>query len=179
MGTVATRLTAEQFLALREDPLVKRELIDGEVLEMPFAGSLHERVKANFLRALAGYLDGTGHPGVVTSETPFRFGDDVLKPDVALVLSGNLDPSNTGTVTAIPDLVVSVAYTEPFREVVRKTRICLDRGVKTVIVASPEDRTIQFHKASGHRWLRCGETLQDPDLLPGFSVPVDNLFHGL
>ena len=93
MGTVATRLTAEQFLALPDDPLVKRELIDGEILEMPFAGSLHERVKANFLLELAYYLQSGGHPGVVTSETPFRFGDDVLKPDVTLVLSGNLDPS--------------------------------------------------------------------------------------
>ena len=53
----------------------------------------------------------------------------------------------------------------------------LAAGVLAVWIVYPETRTVHAHQAAGgFAFLRESDTLTAPDLLPGFAVPVADLF---
>jgi Uma2 family endonuclease len=179
MGTVAAKLTTEEFLALPESPGVKRELIEGEVFEVGTGGPVHERLKANFIWRLGLYF-GSRKQLALFPETMYHFtGAGSLQPDVSVVLSGNLDPSRSGRITIAPDLAIEVVSSESASDLNRKVHIYLAHGVRSVWVAYPESRTVMVHKKGSVAEFECGQTLAEPDLLPGFSIPVDDLFEGI
>lgn len=53
----------------------------------------------------------------------------------------------------------------------------LARGSRAVWVLYPEHRVMRVHDHTGSsRLLRTGDWLEDPELLPGFRVPVARFF---
>lgn len=103
MVATEARLTAEQFMAMPEVEGIKRELIDGEVLEMASGGPPHETVKARGGVELSWYVKDRRLSALVCLETRFYLGEyRNPQPDVAIVLSGELDPSDSGKITAVP-----------------------------------------------------------------------------
>jgi Uma2 family endonuclease len=173
-------MSIEEFLALPEKPGVKRERIQGELVEMSTGRWNHERVKANINRKLTTFVETNLPRAIVTPETCYHLTeDDSLIPDVAVILSGTPDVDHAGRVTSAPDIVVEVVSSEPARRLQEKIEIYLRSGVKAIWVFYPELRIITVHRQGSVTKLEAGQTLEEPELLPGFSVPVVAFFEGV
>ncbi|MGH9718749.1 MAG: Uma2 family endonuclease [Bryobacteraceae bacterium] len=177
MGTTATKLTVEDFLATPEREDVRQELIDGEIVEMSRGGPLHETVKANVMIRLAFYFLSNRLSGKVFSETMYQLSEhDASMPDVSVVLSGKLDPHGTGKTSVAPDLVVEVVSSESAARLQEKVSLYINRGVRAVWVAYPTLRVVDVYKGGGVRRLTAEQNQEDGDSLPGFSVQVGAFF---
>ena len=83
-----------------------------------------------------------------------------------------------GFARGAPDLAVEIfSPSDNVRQLMRKVKQYFAAGCHTVWIVYPERREINVLEASGaDRLLTVADTLEAPDLLPGFSVPVATLF---
>ncbi len=172
-------MTVEQFLALPEEEGVRRELIDGEVITMAWAGQPHEIVKSIFFRKLGHYIE-LNPIGWVMGETAYRLSPhDAPMPDVSVVVKGRLQPGHSSLIAICPDIAVEVVSSEPAAVLRAKVQLYLQHGAKAVWVAYPDLRMIQVYTGEGVRELTGDEPLEAPDILPEFRVPASVFFADL
>jgi len=83
-----------------------------------------------------------------------------------------------GFARGVPDLAVEIfSPSDNVRQLMRKVKQYFAAGCHTVWIVYPERREINVLEASGaDRLLTVEDTIDAPDLLPGFSVPVAELF---
>lgn len=161
---------------------VRYELNDGELVTMPPPGDEHAVRQAGVIYHLyAAQLQGLGEVrgevGIVLRRNP----DRVVGADAAFILTASLPVrrSPEGYLETIPELVVEVrSPNDSGPEVVAKCEEYFRAGVQVVWVIDPISRTVAAHNADGSV-----QIVREPDsltcgLLPGFSVPVANLFAG-
>lgn len=175
-----TLLTIEDYDALPEKEGVKYELSEGELI----TGAASPRLLHNRVR------DGVGFPmrefvrihrlGEVTMETDFRLSEGVVRiPDIAFIraerLSG-IDPRKR--IVGAPDLVVEVVSpTDDPNDLVLKIQQYLNSGARAVWVLYPEARLAYIYKPGERPEVReSDQNLDDPELLPGFSLPLSDAF---
>jgi len=178
MLTTTDLLTVEEFLALPEVEGVRRELLDGEIIEMSWGGGIHEHVKSNFSLHFTKYL--LENPvGGIYHETCFRLSKYSLPiPDLSLQLNARLEKIPKGHFQGAPDLAIEVVSSESAATLHRKVRRYLECGSRAVLVAYHEQRTVMVYDPKGVRILMNDDTLE-LDFLPGFRVPVSAFFEGL
>lgn len=107
--------------------------------------------------------------------------DRVRKPDTAFVSFTTLPPNQykrDGFSEAVPDIVVEVISPNDLaREVDLKRDEWLRAGVKEVWIVNPDTETVLVClSGGGSALLRPGDALASPNLLPGLSVLVADLF---
>ena len=180
MSVTAALLTVAAFLELPEQEGQKIELIDGEVVAMPLAGYAHEIVKSNFIQMLSVWR-ASNPIGRVFSETGFQLDEHNSPiPDVSFVRNERLSPDIQGLIQGAPDVAIEVVSSETAAQLERKISLYLAQGSKLVLAAFPQERAIRVHLPDGTaRRLVSGSTLEAPDVLPGFSSPVDAFFEGV
>jgi Uma2 family endonuclease len=117
---------------------------------------------------------------VVCGDTGFRLSDrTVLAPDVAFVRKERLEAVRSKSFAkGAPDLAVEIfSPSDGIRQTTRKVKQYLAAGCHTVWVVYPKSEKVVVFEASGaERTLHAGDVLEAPDLLPGFSVKVAELF---
>jgi Uma2 family endonuclease len=105
------------------------------------------------------------------------------KPDVSFVRFGRLpdDKIPTGRMHLAPDLAVEViSPTEKAEDVETKLDEYLRAGVRLVWVLYIPTKNVWAYKLDGTAKLyRATDTLPGEDVLPGFAVPVAELFEGV
>jgi Uma2 family endonuclease len=136
---------------------------------------------------LRSYLSKNPLGWAFPPETGFRcFGGDtsdpdrVRKPDAAFVSFAGLPASRykkEGFCEAVPNLVVEVVSPNDLaRDVDGKRDEWLRAGVREVWVVNPDTSDVHVYRADGgYAFLQQADTLATP-LLPGFAVPVADLF---
>jgi Uma2 family endonuclease len=132
---------------------------------MALAGPLYQAVTAS------GW-------GKVVYEIYFQFGDQRVRPDLALLSRSTLDSADPDRVPmrAIPEIVVEiVSPSDIVYRLDRKIAVYLEAGVKEVWVLYPDLRHVLIHTGSAIRDLRGSDELTAP-VLPGWSLPVERLF---
>lgn len=135
--------------------------------------------------------------GLVVADTWFELLPDAVRaPDIAFIPIGRLeefDPKHA--LKVVPVLAVEVLGTgEPAlsrkialasgarlartpRDMARRIRQYLDAGVLRVVVVDPEMRELDLYGPNESlKTLAADDTLELPDILPGFRVPVRQLF---
>jgi Uma2 family endonuclease len=104
----------------------------------------------------------------------------VLAPDAAFVRTDRIPPEDQqdGFWEVVPDLVVEViSPSDTVRYVVDKVAAYLDAGVEAVLTIDPRRQTLAVHTQDGvTRTLRESDVLELPAILPGFSIPVSEIF---
>ena len=77
-----------------------------------------------------------------------------------------------------PDLVIEViSPNDRYTEVKEKVATWLAHGTRMVIVADPRHRTVEVHRSpTDVRHLTVGDTLDGGDVVPGWTVPLRELF---
>jgi Uma2 family endonuclease len=178
-----TLMTAAEFAQRHGGDYV--ELIQGVVRELPMAFPKHGRI-CFFMGYLMEEHAKKHDLGRVVSNDSFvqtqTNPDTVRGADLAFYSFARLARGKVpdGLLPVVPDLVVearspSERWTELFAKVVEYLKagvrvvIVLDEPTATASVYRPDELQQIFHN---------GDALVVPDVLPGFSVPVQQLFEG-
>jgi len=175
-----TLITAAELEQLPDDDSVRIELDEGELITMPPAGMDHGNYEIEIGRLLANFVRMHDLGKVYGAETGFRLtADTVRAPDAAFVRKQRLaDVHRQGFGRGAPDLAVEVfSPSDSVRQLMRKVKQYFAAGCHTVWIVYPDRREIQILEATGtDRLLGSADTLEAPELLPGFSAPVNAIF---
>lgn len=174
-------MTADELLRMPDDGY-RRELIAGVLYTMSPDDIDHGFLGDNVHFALSAFARAR-KIGRVFENVGFILQDHpvtVLAPDVAFITRGNIPPRDqrTGFVRGRPGLAVEVlSPSNGASEISRKTRIYLTFGVRLVWIVDPESRTVAVHSPDRTSvTLIEGDILSGGDVLPGFSMPVTDVF---
>jgi Uma2 family endonuclease len=171
-----TLLTVEEFLRLPQPKDVWYELVEGELVVMSPGMLPHNRVRDTALIVLRGFVEGR-KLGIVVAEQCFHlFGNTVRIPDLAIIL-GERDLPTDRPIEGAPDMVLEVVSpSNTPREIHQRISDYFAAGCKRVWVLYPEEREIYIHGRGDVARRRAEELLEEPELLPGFSVKVSSFF---
>ena len=177
-----TRLTSEDLWRMPADD-IRRELVNGQVIEMPPADYPHGRLMGRLYRYLVEHVEKHGLGEVVVGNVGFVLsvpGDPnrVRAPDVAFVSTPRLAGAGHAFFPGAPDLAAEIlSPSETLAQIQQKVSDYLAAGSRLVWVIDPEARIATIHKADGStRTIAETDPLEDEDVLPGFSIPLSILF---
>jgi Uma2 family endonuclease len=181
--TTRAMMTADQLLELSATSECRYDLIRGELIEMSPAGARHGRIAATLARLVGNFVAEYGLGVVFAAETGFiltQQPDTVLGPDAAFVRSDRLPPDEEqdGYLRLAPDLAVEViSPSDRAGQVSDKVAEYLDAGVRLLWVIEPRRRIVTAYTPDRHALiLREHDELDGGDVLPGFHLPVAELF---
>jgi len=156
------------------------ELYNGKVV-FKMANPVHGMIQARITIRLGSYLEQIPI-GYVMTETNFRLWPDRPKesriPDVAFVKKERM-PQDLRRFPAIaPDLAVEIISPDDnFMDVMNKVDAYLEQGTQVVWLVISNTREVLVCTGVSKHSVR--DVLTDPDLLPGFELPVEMIFEGL
>ena len=175
-------ISAEELLRLPDDGQ-RHELIAGELRTMAPSGGQHGLVAINLSTPLAQYVRAHELGRVFAAETGFLLAtkpDTVRAPDVAFVRQERVLAAGevTGYWPGAPDLAVEViSPNDLYAEVDEKVATWLEHGARMVLVVNPRRRTVVVHRPNAPaRLLTENDTLDGEDVVPGWALPVRELF---
>jgi Uma2 family endonuclease len=174
-------LTAEEFFLLADpEDGSQQELVRGEVITMPPAGGLHGVTCLKVGRRIGNYVDDHNLGTVTSNDAGFitqRDPDSVRGPDIAYWSRQKLPIVPLGYIDVAPDLLVKVLSPSNTSKQIRvKLEEYFARGVNTVWVLAPEDRTLTIYRTPEEgRLLHESATATGDDVLPGFTCRVSDL----
>lgn len=179
----------ESIRAVTGDELVRMpgldpcELVAGRVVPMTPTNPTHGRIEVNVAAALKHFVRTqnlgvvmAGEVGIFTARNP----DTVRAADV-LFLSHDRNARRQrqeGFLDVAPELTVEILSPTDRPDQVRlKLDEYFAAGVLQVWVIDPASRTVHLHRHGGeHLTLAPGAVLTGGDVLPGFELPVDDIF---
>ena len=186
MTTQKTLLTADQFYDFCCQNDGRYELVDGEVVELSPVNDPHGAVAGYIVTAFNNYSRprSAGWARVETGYWIRHDPDTVRGPDVSFRLRSRSEREvpNTGFVPGAPDIAVEVVSpSNTAAEMGRKVAEYLAAGSQRVWVvyqATPRNpRRVIVHRADGATITYTGDdVITDEELLPGFSLPLSEIF---
>lgn len=178
------RSTASDLLRLSGDD-IRRELVNGRVIEMPPHGFAHGEFVGRIYRRLIEHVERVGGGRVAVGDVGFVLnvpGDPerVRGPDVAFVSKSRLSGlgSLEGFVVGPPELAVEVlSRSDASADVQQRVRDYLDAGAALVWVIAPAARTATVYRPDGSaRLLRDQDVLNGEHVLPGLAIHLADVF---
>jgi len=178
-------MTVEEFIQKRgelPDGGQWAELVRGVPVSLQPPDLEHGTIVLNFSKAFSKYVHSTldGYACFDLGLQVERSPDTVYFPAVSYFRNGprfaEVDREITGTV---PILVVELATTSDRRsQISEKIGAYQQHGVPVVWLADPHLRTVHICETGklGNLRLNDSDLLSGGDLLPGFEVPVSDLF---
>ena len=178
-----TLVTVGEFwekYAARDFP--RYELVRGDPVEVAPPGRIHGEIAAN-ITILLGTHVRRNNLGRVMVETGYRLEKDpdtLRGPDVPFISAGRVSAEGLGSayVQGPPDLAVEVVSpSDSAAEVEGKVHDYLSNGTRRVwVVYASTKRLLAYSLDGSVRWYQEEDTLEDQELLPGFAVPLAELF---
>lgn len=178
------RITLKQFFRVDQDKPYP-ELLDGVVLRKPFGGTwAHSSVQTYLMLKLGQYGKETGS-GCALPELHCVFGapgrEHVTCADVSYVTREHLTPPPPGFHgyhAGVPDIAIEVTMDEESASrLAYKAQLYLAHGARAVWIPDPDERAVYVLRGGADiSRLVPGDRLEEPDLLPGFSLTVDEIF---
>jgi len=175
---VKSRVTLDEFL-LMEDQKPALEYACGEVFQKSMPNRKHSKIQI-FLGVVLFQFLAKARIGEALTEFRCVFGprgrERAFVPDLVYVANEHVTAEDYLRIA--PDLAVEIL--SPGQNVARlldKTQFYLLHGVRLVWMIDPEAATIAvLSPTEESRSLFGGDTLDGGDVLPGFSVAVDDIF---
>ena len=177
-----TRLvTAEELEQMPDNAHI--ELVKGEIVKMTPAGHEHGEIALAIGSLLREFVRRHKLGKTYGAETGFILShnpDTVRAPDAAFVSAERAakQKRREGFFDGAPDLAVEVVSPEDtVEEVDAKVLEYLQSGTKLVWIVHPKTQTITAYRSLDKvRVLTANDTLDGDDVLPGFAVPVKEIF---
>lgn len=180
--TTVQKITADELLE-RPDDGFRYELVKGELMKMPPAGSEHGKLAMRVGWRLAQHVESQYLGNVYAAETGFILSTDpdtVRAPDAAFVRGERLAETGEGRGfwPGAPDLAVEVVSPgDTYTEVEDKVLDWLDAGTLMVVVVNPRQRTVTVYRSrTDIVILTQDDTIDGNDVVPGWSLPIQELF---
>jgi Uma2 family endonuclease len=174
-----TLLTIQQFDELPIKEGVLYEMNKGELVTMTEPMPRHNRVRDRIARRLGNFVEER-KLGEVFLETGYQLTPETVRiPDVSFVSVDRvreIDPDRR--IQGAPALAIEVVSpTDLAEDLTQKVKQYLAAGAKAVWVVYPKPREVQVFRADGAIFVRReSETLEEPEVLPGFALDLINLF---
>ena len=174
-----TLLTVKDYAALDEPEGVRYELSEGELIVTPSASLFHNELRDELNSHLRAFVRSR-KLGRVTSDTDMRLvGEIVRRPDVAFIRSQRLEgvDLDQSPLPVAPDLAIEiVSKNDRADDLMLKVSQYLRAGAQAVWLLYPNTR-LAYRYVPGKREpevraAEAGERFEEPELLPGFSVPL-------
>jgi Uma2 family endonuclease len=181
--TTREKITAAAFDAFLAEPHIvnssrRFELIDGVIIEkMPT--QLHAYVIGMLAHFLIACLQQS-KIGYALPEARYRLPGDVdndLIPDLSFVVVERGPLTVSGPAPYMPDLAVEVQSDgQSDRFMADKAQLYLRHATRMVWIVYPVRQIVEVLTPTERHLLTAADTLNGGDVLPGFSVPVRDLF---
>jgi Uma2 family endonuclease len=174
-------MTAEEFWRLPGSDKC-RELVRGEVIELPLPGAQHGATTGSFAALLLAWVKrgGGGYAGVIAGYILARNPDTVRIPDVSYARQERIPETGIpeGFWELAPDVAVEViSPSETADEVREKVRDYLSAETALVLTVYPRTREVIAHTPDGlARTFGPEAILAFPEILPGFTCSITELF---
>jgi Uma2 family endonuclease len=172
-----TLQTFEQFEQYEDDGM-KHELLLGEHIVLPPANFRHSCVQHNLLHLLRPYVQ-QHRLGEVYVAAGFKLSSDTwLQPDVSFIRTVQIQATDPdGYFEGAPAVAVEVACdakTAAYLDL--KIGLYFAHGSEEVWVVFPKTSRVCVHYPNGHSKTFADRELRS-DVFPGWSIPIDSLFH--
>ncbi len=175
-----TLITPDELEQMPDDDSVRIELDEGELITMPLVGGDQGYLETEINCIVHSFVKQHRLGRVYSADTRFRLGDDTVRaPDVAFIRRERVEAVHRrGFGRGAPDLAVEIfSPSDSIRQLMRKVKQYFAAGCHTVWIVYPDQQEVNVLEASGaDRLLKAGDTIEAPELLPGFSVPVADFF---
>jgi len=182
MQIQARLITAEELLRMHSDGS-RCELVRGELRKIAPAGYEHGGIIMNISTPLDQYVRANNLGRVYAAETGFVISSDpdtVRAPDVAFVTLDRIpaERPSRGYFPGAPDMAIEVVSPgDTFAEVEEKVLDWLSAGTRMVVTVNPRSRIVTVYRSlTGIVALTTQDTLQGADIVPGWSIPVAEIF---
>lgn len=183
MAVEQKRMTYSEFETFTEAPENRDrnfELINGEIVEVS-PSEQHATIAAIIAGEIYAFLKL--HPGGrVAVEPRHKMPDDnhyALLPDVAFTSSERILPLvKRGAVPQLPDLAVEIKSPNDRNIALRdKAAYYLANGSRLVWLVYPDYELVEIYQPDADvQILQRKDTIDGGDVLPGFSLPVKDVF---
>ena len=174
-------MTADELVRLPDDGM-RHELVRGELLTMAPPGGEHGDI-ASIVDGSLGVYVRRHRLGRVFVEVGFRLATDpdtVRAPDVSFVSRERPEAATRirGFIPGAPDLAIEViSPNDLYTEVAEKVAEYLEHGTRMVLVLNPRRPNVAVHRPGQPvRILTIDDVIDGEDVVPGWSLPVRELF---
>lgn len=174
--TTKVRFTRRD-LELWPDDGKRRELIDGELYEMPSQSPRHQGIVGCLVYAVMLYLEARPLGEILIAPLDVLLpGEDTVQPDLIYVPGERAAIATERGIEGVPDWVVEV-LSPSNREYDLKTKRALYSrvGVPVHWVVDPKAQKVRAWEGDSLTAYRSGEIAR-VSLLPGFGLPLEELF---
>ena len=174
-------VTADEFLEMPDS--VAFELVDGQLVERNL-GAKSSRIAMRIGHFFEDHLEDDPVAHVFGSDATYKcFPDDpemYRRADVSVILKSRLPGGQppAGVIDIPPDVAVEVVSpNDLWYEVSSKVELYLSAGYRIVWVADPSTKQVHVHGLEIRPTvLKADDTIDLPDILPGFSRRVGDFF---
>lgn len=181
-------ITAAEFydyINLPENADQRFELINGEIQIVPSAEPIHAQIIFNILLQMGIVVRQLDAGWLFSDSVDFYLPNgDVFIPNVSFT-SKIRQPTLPKKFEIVPDRAVEVASpSNSPREMLTKVESYIASGTKLVWVIYPKEKIIDVWRSAGDSGLHkqkfdLTSTLDGGEILPGFSLPVKDVFQGI
>jgi Uma2 family endonuclease len=174
--------TAEEFFeiaGLPENDEKRLELDDGEIVEMAPSSPKNTVLAMRIGYFLNAYVIPRNLGYVTGADGGFKLSEkQVRQPDVAFISKARV-PKLPKRFEIAPDLAIELV--SPDEDIFKKAREYLHAGTRLVWAVYADEKTVYVFQLDDDGSLRSkpfdlNATLDGGDVLPGFSIPVKDIF---
>ena len=181
VATLPKVWTDEALEQLSSETGKQYELVDGEPKEKESESMEHSYIAATLTRRLGNQVAEKKNGVVLESSGSFRMsGGNIRKPDVSFVAKERIAEKRSSFIAfdGAPDLAVEViSPTDIWWEIMQKLDEYFSSGCRLVWLISPLDqRVLVYRHDQRSQILQVGDLLDGEEVVPGFSMPVADLF---
>jgi len=160
-------------------PDYRMELVGGEIIVMSPSGLESDEVAAAIIAQLSNWVRPRQLGRVTASSAGFQLPNaDVRAPDASFILAEKLKQTTQDFAKLVPDLIFEVkSKSDSLTKLRQKIQDFLTLGTQVGVLVDPRTRTMEVYRPDLERVvLHDGDILTVPELLPGWELPVADVW---
>lgn len=177
--------TDEEFMALPKDGH-RYEIVNGELVDMGSSGALHGNLAITLSSALFAVVNAQKLGALFDSSTAFKMkSGNRRSPDISFFAKERLQGMTelpTGFLDGAPDLAVEVLSPgNTVEEIHDKLVEYFENGTRLAWIIHPSEHYVLVYRSAQEpdRLLKSVDSLDGEEVIPGFTLPVAELFQKL